>query len=149
MTRRGFSLIELVMTMAIVSILASLALPVGREMRRRAVATKVIGDFDVIRTAAYSYASESGVYPKNGTWGQAPTEFLPSLPDGFEFQYGGAQYRWRRWSLPNGMPKKATQTVLLGVQIKSSDKRLITAIKNLYHGPQAFGKAKQVTLVIE
>ena len=149
MTRRGFSLIELVMTMAIVTILASLALPVGREMRRRAVATNVIGDFRVIRNAAYSYASESGVYPKSGKWGQVPTEFVSSLPDGFEFQYGGATYRWRRWSLPNGMPKNANQTVLLGLEIKSSDKRLITAIKNLYDGPQAYGKSKQVTLVIE
>jgi prepilin-type N-terminal cleavage/methylation domain-containing protein len=149
MKRRGFTLIELVMTMAIVTILASLALPVGREMRRRAVATKVIGDFSVIRTAAYSYASEAGVYPANGKWGQVPAALVSSLPDGFEFEYGGATYRWRRWSLPNGMPKRATQTVLLGVQIKSSDKRLITAIKNLYHGPQAYGKKKQVTLVIE
>ena len=39
--------------------------------------------------------------------------------------------------------------LLLGVQIRSSDKRLITAIKNLYNGPQAYGKKKQVTLVID
>jgi prepilin-type N-terminal cleavage/methylation domain-containing protein len=149
MTRRGFTLIELVMTMAIVTILASLALPTGREMRRRAIATSVIGDFRVIRNAAYSYASESGVYPKSGNWGQVPTQLVSALPDGFEFQNGGATYRWRRWSLPNGMPKNASQTVLLGLQIRSSDKRLITAIKNLYDGPQAYGKKGQVTLVIE
>lgn len=149
MKRRGFTLVELVMAMAILGILASIAVPATREMRRRAVAAKVISDFSVIRNAAYSYASESGVYPKSGKWGQAPAALTPSLPDGFEFQYGGAQYRWRRWSLPNGMPKNAGQTVLLGVQVKSGDKRLITAIKNLYSGLQAYGKKKQVTLVIE
>jgi phage gp37-like protein len=42
-----------------------------------------------------------------------------------------------------------TQAVLLGVRIQSSDKRLFTAIKHLYDGPQAYGKATQVTLVIE
>jgi hypothetical protein len=102
----------------------------------------VIGDFRVIRNAAYSYASESGVYPKNGKWGQVPAVFVSSLPDGFEFQC-------RRWSLPNGMPRRASQKVLWGVQIRSSDKRLITAIKNLYDGPQAYGRKRQVTLVIE
>ncbi len=47
------------------------------------------------------------------------------------------------------MPKNANQTVLMGLQIQSSDKLLIAAIKNLYKGQQAYGKAKQVTLVID
>lgn len=47
------------------------------------------------------------------------------------------------------MPKDANQTVLMGLQIQSSDKLLIAAIKNLYKGQQAFSKAKQVTLVID
>lgn len=149
MTRRGFSLVELVTAMLIVGILAAIAMPVTQEMRRRAVAAHVIGDFRVIRSAAYSYASESGVYPANAGWGVVPGALVSQLPDGFTFSYGGATYRWRRWSLPNGMPKDADQTVLMGLQIRSSDKLLIAAIKNLYKGQQAYGKAKQVTLVID
>jgi len=45
--------------------------------------------------------------------------------------------------------KNAHQTVLMRLQIQSSDKLLIAAIKNLDKGQQAYGKAKQVTLVID
>ena len=79
---------------------------------------------------------------------QKRSTLVSHLPDGFTFSYGGVAYRWRPWSLPNGMPKNVNRTVLMGVQIQSSDKLRIAAIENPYQGQQAYGTAKQVTLVI-
>lgn len=149
MTRRGFTLIEMFTALSIFGILLNIALPAGTEIKRRADAAHVVADFHTIRAAAFDQFAETGTFPKSGKWGRVPKELVAALPQGFAFSYKTLTYRWRRWSLPNGLPRKRRQTVLLGLQIRSSDRALIRAIKNLYQGDLAFGKAKQVTLVIE
>ncbi len=88
------------------------------------------------------------MYPRNGRWGQVPAAFVGSLPSGFEFSYTSATYRWRRWSLPNGLPRRRSARALLGLEIRSSDRDLIKAIKNVFSG-EMWGNNTRITLVIE
>jgi hypothetical protein len=99
--------------------------------------------------AAFNRFADAGTFPQSAGWGSVPAELAPSLPGSFTFDRNNATYRWRRWSLPNGMPRQPNQKVLLALQVRTTDRRLMQSIKGLYSGPMAFGSATRVTFVIE
>lgn len=148
MNERGLTMIEMIVVVAIVGILANIAVPAASDMRLRADAASVIADFNTIRAAAFDHYAETGTFPNSEKAGQVPAELVASLPGGFSFQHGEVSYRWRRWSLPNGLPKKKSQKVLVGVEIKTKNKALMEKIKALYRGQVAFGKKDKITFVI-
>jgi prepilin-type N-terminal cleavage/methylation domain-containing protein len=143
------TLIELLVTLTLVAILANLALPAFAGIRRRAEATRVIADAMAVRVAALDYYADRGRYPRTGQWGAAPGSMARSLPQGFEWKYRDVEYRWERWSLPNGLPTNPSQTVLLGLSVRTQDPALMLALRGLYKGEVAFGTANQITLVLE
>ncbi len=142
------TLVELLMTLTIVGILANLALPAFAQLKRRADATHVIADFHAIRLAAFDSYAATGAFPPSGTWGRTPRGLAPALPNGFTFRYKNVTYRWQRWSLPNGMPRNRSQQVLVGLDVRTPDRALLSAITTAYRGPLAFGSSTRVTLVI-
>jgi prepilin-type N-terminal cleavage/methylation domain-containing protein len=149
MSRRGFTIIEMLTVVAIIGILVNIAVPATLEVRRRAEAAQVIGDYSVIRTAAYDRFAQVGSYPSNGSWGAVPAALVSSLPRGFAFRRGSLTYRWRRWSLPNGLPGNARPAVLLGLEVRTTDAKLMKAIRSAYRGRTAYGSTSTITLVIE
>jgi prepilin-type N-terminal cleavage/methylation domain-containing protein len=143
------TLIELLVTLTLVAILANFALPAFSSIRRRAEAARVIADIRVVHVAMLDHYADRQTYPATGQWGVAPPTLVSSLPQGFEWQYRDVQYRWERWSLPNGMPTNPSQTTLLGLSVKSTDQALMAALRGLYKGPVAFGTSTQITFVLE
>jgi prepilin-type N-terminal cleavage/methylation domain-containing protein len=83
--RRGFTIIELLVTMAIIGILAGLGMPRYRDVKRRALAAQIIGEFSVVRVAAYNYYAEKGDFPPDYAEGSPPPGLVPFLPQGFLF----------------------------------------------------------------
>jgi prepilin-type N-terminal cleavage/methylation domain-containing protein len=149
MNRRGMTLIELLVSLTIVAILANFALPAYSALKRRAEATRVIADVSAVRVAALDHYAEFGTFPPTHNWGQAPTFMIRSLPQGFEWRYKNVEYRWERWSLPNGMPLDPSTTVLMGLSVRAPDPQFIAALRALYKGEVAFGSSTQITFVIE
>jgi prepilin-type N-terminal cleavage/methylation domain-containing protein len=147
--RRGLTLIELMVTMTLLGILANLGVPAYGELRRRAEATRVIGDIGAIRVAVMEHYVEYQTYPASGPWGAAPPTLVASLPQGFEWHWRDVEYRWERWSLPNGLPTNPSQTVLVGVTVRTTDAVLLAALRGLYKGHVAFGTPTQITFVLE
>jgi prepilin-type N-terminal cleavage/methylation domain-containing protein len=146
--RRGMTLVELLMVLAVAGILANLALPAIADARRRANAMRVIGDFAAIRVAALDRYAATGTFPGSAPRGQVPAALVSALPAGFPFRHNSVTYRWRRWSLPNGMPRLRSQIALLGLEVATEDRALLKAITSAYHGPK-FGSSRTVTLVID
>jgi len=60
---KGFTLVELMITVLIVGILASVAIPLYRANVRRAKATEADASLGSIRTALRVYYAEQGTYP--------------------------------------------------------------------------------------
>jgi prepilin-type N-terminal cleavage/methylation domain-containing protein len=149
MNRRGFTLIELLVVILIIGILANLAFPALSRMKRKAEAAHIIADFSAVRVAALDYYAAHAEYPPTANFGTPPAELVPSLPGGFTFTYGAATYRWHRWSLPDGSPVDPTQTVLLGLDVHSSDLDLMAALAGQFRGGVAFGTATDLTLIVE
>jgi prepilin-type N-terminal cleavage/methylation domain-containing protein len=81
--RRGFTLVELLVAVTIVGILAAIGLPKFRDLRRRATATQIVGDFDVVRHAAMSFLTDSGYFPPEVGSGQISPSLLPYFPTNF------------------------------------------------------------------
>lgn len=109
-------------------------MPKLSDMLRRAEAARVIADFRVVQSAAFDRFAETGIFPRSQAWGSVPPELTASLPQGFTFDRGELVYRWRRWSLPNGLPRRRNQSALLGFEVRTSDRRLMQSIKGLYTG---------------
>ena len=145
---RGFTLIELITVVAIIGILVNIALPSSISLIRKAKAIKVITDFEVVRSAVYVAYAANESFPKTGKWGKAPKDLVPYLPKDLEFSYSDIEYRWKRWSLPNGTPKNKKQTVLMGMQIKGGDMKLIQSIQDQWNGRATRAGKKELTLVV-
>ena len=147
--RRGFTLVKLMVTCTVIGILANIALPAMAVMKRKADAAHVIADMNTIRIAALSHYADLNYFPATQPWGAAPGTMISMLPQGFQWTYKSVQYRWHRWSLPNGLPTSPSQTVLIGVEVETPDQNLMAAIKSTFRGNVAFGSLTLVTFVIE
>lgn len=134
----------------IVGIAANVVLPLRHRAERRADAAAVLSVFHALRVAAQDRFARDGAYPASTAWGTVPASLEPSLPAGFSLGgRGDVEFRWRRWPLPNGLPGRPGRRVLLGVDVRTTDRALLRAVRLLHRGPIADLGERKITLVID
>lgn len=94
----GFTIIELLVVMSIISILAGIALPILRGVIVKARAADVIGDMNAIKVAVLTYQSDHNAWPGDRNRGQIPPELREYLPEGFSFVQEGYLLDYDDWS---------------------------------------------------
>lgn len=119
--RPGFSLVELLITMAFIGLLVRIAVPRYSEMKRRAIAASILGDVHAIRIAAFTYYTEHGAFPPDAGLGQLPAQLIENLPSGFSFDRVDYDYDWEVWSTTD--TSGSTQT-LVGITVVVTDSRI-------------------------
>lgn len=128
--RRGFTLVEVLTVVLILSILTRIAIPQMQDVRVRAMAAQALGDFRVIELAAQEYLADNNQPPPDAATGVVPVG-LENYLEGFTFNKPAYQLDWENWVLPGGLPKHPETRVLLGVSISIDDPVLGNAIVRL------------------
>jgi hypothetical protein len=129
-------------------IVALMSIPhfVGASKNRDAA--QIVNDFNTVLKAAMTSFTVTDEFPASADWGKLPPELVPFLPSDFTFQQHGVAYRWRRWSLPSGLPNKPSQHTLVGLQVRTDDPQLLGSLICVYQGRLTQLKKDQVTFVI-
>lgn len=70
--RAGFTLVEIMMVVLIISVLATLVVPTMAKLKRRAKTSVLVNDFRAFSTAFDGYAQEFGKYPAETAVGVFP-----------------------------------------------------------------------------
>ncbi len=147
--RSGFTLVELLVVVAIVGILTGLAIPNMRTVVVRARAADVAADLDVVRVATLQYNADAHVWPAEAGAGETPAELVDYLPAGFSFQGDGYQLDFERWNLPSGLPADPNTRTLIGVSVITEADDLGHAVAQLLGGSILFSAGNTHTVLID
>ena len=92
----GFTLVEIMVVVTIISLLAMLAVPTMQKIRRKARASAIANDFRVFSTAFLTYSHENGAWPAESAAGVVPTGMEPYLKGGVWTRVSpmGGRYNW-------------------------------------------------------
>jgi prepilin-type N-terminal cleavage/methylation domain-containing protein len=144
--RRGFTFIEVLVVVIVLSILASLAILKYMDLKHRAISASATADLQAVRIAAYSAWYEHGTWPGESGGGTVPAGLAPYLPGGFSFNKPEYQLDWDNFVPPGGGPSGGMQ---LGVVVSSTNARLMKTLQdNLGSKAPFFAVGGTLTFVI-
>jgi MSHA pilin protein MshA len=122
-SRRGFTMIELLVVLIFMGILASIALLKYIDLRNEAETARVAGEMHAIRVAAFNYYADQQTWPPDGAAGAVPPALAPYLPGGFSFTY--PKYQLDFENVPGG----GGTGVTIGVTLTTSDPSLLARLQ--------------------
>ena len=126
-SEQGFSLVEVLVVVAIIGIVANIAVPALMDAMVRADAGKVLADVDMIHEAVLTYRMENGSYPRSAGWGRMPSGLAPYLPDGFLFGHKDVRYRYQ-------LQARAKRLGVDGGGANSAGRAIVQRVGEMYQG---------------
>ncbi len=139
--QRGFMLVELVIVLLIIGILVNVWLPNYIQIKKKAQAAKIVGDYLMIRDAVTLYYSHHGRWPDNSDWGVAPVGLDNHLPFGFSWDLRPSldiRYAWENLGL--GLSSSQSGYGVAGVSVYSGDNGLLKSIQEVYGGRAIYAR---------
>ncbi len=91
----GFTLVEIMIVVAVIGLLAAMALPAFQRVRERSVATRIANDLRQYAAAFERYSLENGEWPAAASAGTIPAEMETYLPANYTTSTPmGGRYSW-------------------------------------------------------
>lgn len=147
--RKGFTIVELLVTMTIIGLLTQIAVPRYSDMKRRATAAAILGDVHAVRIAAFTHYTEAGSFPPNAAAGRVPPLLVPYLPSGFTFRRADFTYDWHVWNVTTGRGASRVRERLVGITVVVQDPKLAAQlVKAAGAGFIPIVTATQVTFLV-
>ena len=144
--RRGFTFVELMVSMTIVGILSTVAVPKYIDLKRRANTAKVIGDVETVRVAVMSFFADSAYFPAEAGPGATPKNLQKYLPMGFQFTRPQWTLDYENWDV--GAQGFTNANALIGVSVTTQDPELGANTSRVLGNVPQFGAGNSVTFLI-
>ena len=145
--KRGFTFVELLVSMTVVAILSAVAVPKYIDLKRRANTTKVIGDIQVVRVAVMTFFADSAYFPAEVGAGVTPKNLQKYLPIGFSFSEPRWTLDYENWSVDaeSGVTDVPS---LIGISVTTQDPELGEATSRVLGNVPQFTAGNSVTFLI-
>jgi hypothetical protein len=103
--------------------------PKYADLQRRAAASRVVDDVDLVRNAVYKFYSDSAYFPAEPATGggSVPAELVLYLPRGFSFNRGYGTFAYKNWPKVSEVPitpEDSAQAHVIGLTVTTSDPRI-------------------------
>jgi prepilin-type N-terminal cleavage/methylation domain-containing protein len=125
--RRGFTFVEILIVIIVLSILSTLALLKYIDLKHKALSASATADLQAVRLADYSAWYEHGAWPGEVGAGTVPPGMVSYLPTGFTFSKPEYTLDWENFVPPSGGPSGGMQ---LGVVLSSGNSRLMKTLQD-------------------
>lgn len=120
-SQRGFTMIELLIVISILSILVRVSLPAYKGIQRDAVATQALGDFNTVRAAAVAQYEATGAYAVDGPAGVVPGGMAPFLPRNYSFTKEQYSLDWENFAVSDSTMGAGLSGNVLALTITAND----------------------------
>jgi|WetSurMetagenome_2_1015567.scaffolds.fasta_scaffold03073_4 prepilin-type N-terminal cleavage/methylation domain-containing protein len=119
----GFTLLELLIVVAVIGIIAAISVPAFLKMKTKSKTAVIITDFRTIRDAALQYNMDNNVYPPDTGPGVYPPEFKDYLSSSFHFANPDPiySYDWENWTGADGNPGDGGTGIAVGFSVHTAD----------------------------
>jgi len=114
--RAGFTLVELVVVVAVIAFLAAIAAPNLQRAIVKARAAEAVSDLQVIRVAVLNYHADLSTYPRDVSRGRVPAGLASYLPQGFSLTQKYWTVDYDNWS--------TTSQGFVGLTVITTDKQV-------------------------
>lgn len=140
--RSGFTLVELMTVIIIISLLAAIGLLKYMDLRNTARSAQVLGDFRSVMVAAYNYYADFNDWPPDAGAGTVPAPLAPYLPP-------STQFTRSEYTLDYDNLGLGGSGYMIGVTVTSSNDALIERlIRNLGGKANFFVAGSSLTYII-
>lgn len=117
--RRGFTFVELLVSMTVVGVLSAVAVPKYIDLKRRANTTRVIGDIQAVRVAVMSFFADSSYFPAEAGAGVVPSNLQKYVPIGFQFSADQWTIDYQNWDAGGQAADESTS--LIGITVTCTE----------------------------
>jgi prepilin-type N-terminal cleavage/methylation domain-containing protein len=145
----GYTLLELLIVCAVIGIIANLAIPGLYQALYRAKASKIIEDYNTVRTMVHQNYADHSSYPADQGPGVEPPELTSYLQNRIDWTHEDYQYDWELWVDGSGNPTEPSTGVMVGFSIVTTDPALSDMLKKIYKGVILDTIPNHTTFVIE
>ena len=145
----GYTLLELLIVCAMIGVICNIAIPGLYEGMYRAKATRIIEDYNMVRTMVHQHYADHSFWPPETSAGVEPPELSPYLQNRLVWTHEDYQYDWELWVDSSGNPTEPATGVIVGFSIVTSDPKLMAAVHRIYKGIVLDTIPNHTTFVIE
>jgi len=139
--RAGFSLVELLLILVMISLIAAIAVPNLQRAVLRARAADALSDLNVVKVAVLNYQGHNTAWPPDDGAGQVPAGLETYLPDGFSFTDEDYELDYENWT--------GASPGIVAVTLVTSNEELGLAVLDMLGTNSWTDGAQKYTWVIE